>query len=111
MQTFLESWGKAVALSAVVDDDCVAVPGAVTMALAATGNRFALVVYAALVRRVGAGEPVTLGALARDLRVPRRSREQLRRVVQFLFDLEMIPAIIAADAGVSVDGHEAVFPQ
>lgn len=111
MQTFLDSWGKAVALSAVVDDGCVPIPATVTMALTATGNEGALIVYATLVRRVGAGDPVTLNALARDLGVPRRSREHLRRVVQFLFDLEMIPAIVAADAGVPVEGHEAVLPQ
>lgn len=111
MQTLLNSWGEAVALSGAAGDDGVVVPARVSVALTLTGNPTALGVYAVLVHQVGAGQPVSLDALLRVIGAPREARERLRAVVQFLFDLGMIPAVVAVDAGASVEGHEAVAPQ
>ncbi|MCD0446339.1 hypothetical protein LO763_22245 [Glycomyces sp. A-F 0318] len=111
MQLYLTLWSEAVTLSAAAGDDDIVVPAPVSAALTLTGNATALGVYALLVHRVAAGEPVTLDALMHVVSAPPEARERVHAIVQFLFDLAMIPAVVAAEAGASVAGREAVHPQ
>jgi hypothetical protein len=96
VSTLLDHWSEAVALSGA-DGEAVYVPRPITEALGDSGNFAALGVYGLLLSLVAEGQDTTLAVLASYS--PTEDPEVIRGGVQELFDLGMIPQVVAATAG------------
>lgn len=104
MPTFLDHWGEAVALSGA-DGEAAHVPRPVAQALGNSGNFAALGVYGLLITLLAEGKVATLDVLASYS--PQENPETIRDAVRDLFDLGMIPEIVAIDAGALKGPQEA----